>query len=534
MSFVINYYSLSLFLGGVVSLFAGLFVFLDDSKKRENIAWLLLNFSTAIWSFGYQLMSISNTKGLAVFSDETLHVGAILIPIFYFLFIISLTKVYQKYKDFFYTFSVAGLFFLVVSPLPAFVRDVFQKGPFNFAPDAGPLYIYFTAYFFGIVIFSLVILFMQIRRSEKSDAIRLRFVLLSSIAGFLGGGSVFFLTFNVPIYPFPIVLFSFYPLIIAYAMLKYSLFNVKIVATEFLTGTLWIILLFRTVLAQNIEDQIISGIVLILTMIFGVLLIKTVYREVKQREKIESLAKQLDSLVHLVSHEVKGALGKNRDAFAAILEGDLGEATEPMKKIVAVADDSTKHTVEMVMDILNSSNAKNGTLAMYKKPFDMKVATEEVVASLMSEAQKKGLALNIEIPGGVNYTIDGDREKIVQHVIRNLVDNSIRYTPSGSVTVILLGGIKDPKNLKAAKSVVLLSIKDTGVGITPEDMSHLFTEGGRGKESVKVNVHSTGYGLFFAKNIVDAHGGKVWAESQGAGKGSQFYVEFPANVGISA
>ena len=57
---------------------------------------------------------------------------------------------------------------------------------------------------------------------------------------------------------------------------------------------------------------------------------------------------------------------------------------------------------------------------------------------------------------------------------------------------------------------------------------HLFAEGGRGKDSIKVNVHSTGYGLYIAKQIVEAHKGRIWAESEGAGKGSTFYVEFPA------
>ena len=71
-------------------------------------------------------------------------------------------------------------------------------------------------------------------------------------------------------------------------------------------------------------------------------------------------------------------------------------------------------------------------------------------------------------------------------------------------------------------------MKDSGVGITPEDMSNLFTEGGHGKDSIKINVHSTGYGLFIAKEVVEASGGKIWAESQGAGKGSRFIVELPA------
>ncbi|MDE2218039.1 MAG: HAMP domain-containing histidine kinase [Patescibacteria group bacterium] len=72
---------------------------------------------------------------------------------------------------------------------------------------------------------------------------------------------------------------------------------------------------------------------------------------------------------------------------------------------------------------------------------------------------------------------------------------------------------------------MLFSVKDTGVGLSQEDKEKLFTEGGKGKNSQKVNVDSTGFGLFIAKNIVEAHGGKVWAESEGEGKGSEFWVE---------
>lgn len=91
-----------------------------------------------------------------------------------------------------------------------------------------------------------------------------------------------------------------------------------------------------------------------------------------------------------------------------------------------------------------------------------------------------------------------------------------------------------PKYLKKLRnsnifpnSKILLSVKDTGIGINEEDKKRLFTEGGRGKDSVKVNVDSTGYGLYTVKLIADAHNGRVWAESAGAGKGSQFYLELP-------
>ena len=72
---------------------------------------------------------------------------------------------------------------------------------------------------------------------------------------------------------------------------------------------------------------------------------------------------------------------------------------------------------------------------------------------------------------------------------------------------------------------ILFSVKDTGVGLSKEDKERLFTEGGKGKNSQKVNVDSTGFGLFIAKSIIEAHNGRIWAESEGEGKGSEFWVE---------
>ena len=73
----------------------------------------------------------------------------------------------------------------------------------------------------------------------------------------------------------------------------------------------------------------------------------------------------------------------------------------------------------------------------------------------------------------------------------------------------------------------MTTIQDTGVGINPIDRSRLFTEGGSGINSLKINVESTGFGLYIAKKIVDEHKGRVWVESEGEGKGSTFFVELP-------
>lgn len=223
-----------------------------------------------------------------------------------------------------------------------------------------------------------------------------------------------------------------------------------------------------------------------------------------------------ENLLHFISHEVKGYLTKSEAAFAAIVQGDYGDVSGELLKMAAAALEDVRKGVETVMGILEASNLKKGTVAFKKEKFDFKALVEKVITEQRPAAYEKRLGLDLSIEPG-EYLYAGDEAKMHEHVIRNLVDNSIKYTPSGTVKV----------ELSRKDNAIRFVVQDTGVGITPEDKVNLFTEGGHGKDSIKVNVHSTGYGLYIAKQIVEAHGGKISAESEGQGKGSKFIVELP-------
>jgi signal transduction histidine kinase len=132
--------------------------------------------------------------------------------------------------------------------------------------------------------------------------------------------------------------------------------------------------------------------------------------------------------------------------------------------------------------------------------------------------------MEIEIQAGKDntYNILGDVFWLKES-INNLIDNSIKYTKEGKIIV----------KLEEGNGKIKFSVKDTGIGITDEDKKNLFTEGGRGRDSVKTNVDSTGYGLFTVKLVIEAHKGKVWVESE-VGKGSTFFVELDAYQDTSA
>lgn len=237
----------------------------------------------------------------------------------------------------------------------------------------------------------------------------------------------------------------------------------------------------------------------------------------KENQELSTTTKDQEKLIHLVGHEVKSYLTKSAGALAAIAEGDLGSVSQPVQQMAGSALQETRKGVDTVMDLLHGSDAAKGTLAIDKKPFDAKASILAIAQALKPSAEAKGLTFNLFAGEGM-YTMNGDEAKLRDQVFRNLIDNAIRYTQAGSIRM----------DLMTNGSVIRFEIKDSGVGITPEDMQKLFTEGGHGANSTTVNPESTGFGLSIAKQIVEAHDGKIWAESAGPGTGSMFIVELPA------
>ena len=233
-------------------------------------------------------------------------------------------------------------------------------------------------------------------------------------------------------------------------------------------------------------------------------------------KKLADVNKQQEHLLHTISHEVKGYLTKDAAALASIVDGDLGDVPDAVKSAADTALSATRRGVDTVVNILDSANLKEGTIQLEKKRFDLRRALAEIAEDLRGEAEQRNLSFDISTPQG-NFWFEGDEAKLRRLVFRNLIDNAIRYTTEGGVNI----------SLTAESGTATFSIKDTGVGISSDDMERLFTEGGKGANSSAINPESTGYGLFIARQLVEAHGGKIWAESEGLGKGATFFVELP-------
>ncbi len=306
----------------------------------------------------------------------------------------------------------------------------------------------------------------------------------------------------------------------SYAIYRHHLFNLKVATTVFL-GFMVTVFTFVNVLYSTSASGVVINVTAFLIVLLGS--VKIVRDTLTLQELTEELGQtnaRQEGLIHFISHEVKGFLTKDAGVFASLSEGDFGELPEATKSFVGQALAESRLGADSVANILKASNLKKGTTSFKKEPFDLATLAIAAVEKVRAIADRKKLMLTFTAdPAGAPYTFTGDKDEIGDHVFRNLVDNAVNYTPSGSIAA----------SLKKENNKFIFAVKDSGVGITEEDKKRLFTEGGHGKDSIRVNVHSTGYGLYIAKNITEAHGGTIRAESEGEGKGSTFIVELPAN-----
>ena len=449
----------------------------------------------------------------------------------------------------------------------------------------GPLwqYIYFVELFYILWIARLT--FAAYRtiqgKSERTQLLSVGIGIIVFLTMFTAGNITLILSLDWSYEQYKLFGMPILAAFIAYSTIRFKTFNLKIITAQALVIAVSI-LVFSLLFVRTIQNvRVITVLTFILVCVLGYILIRNVRKEIQLREliqrqeqELEVVNKQQENLLHFISHEIKGYLTKSEAGFAAITEGDYGAISEQLKTMSQAALADVRKGVRTVMEILDSSNMKKGTVGYKMQTFDFRNAVKEIVAHLKRDADKKGLTMDIHISREGEYRVSGDEVKLRQHVIRNLVDNAIKYTPSvngGDAPADMSrrrgrGEESDLKTLSAVSAItdevekrpsppsttgytpkghievhlsdgpstklgvnkIRFSVKDNGVGITPLDMKNLFTEGGHGKDSIKINVHSTGYGLFIAKQVVDTHGGKIWAESEGEGKGARFVVELPA------
>jgi two-component system, OmpR family, phosphate regulon sensor histidine kinase PhoR len=169
--------------------------------------------------------------------------------------------------------------------------------------------------------------------------------------------------------------------------------------------------------------------------------------------------------------------------------------------------------VQMVEELLELSKIESGRVPLNLISVDPKEIIKSAIGRMKMQADRAKIQVEVELPNE-NLTIRADPQKIEQ-VLINLIHNAIKFTsPGGKITV----------RVEENEHQVIFSVKDTGVGIAPEDINRVFERFYKADRAR--STKGTGLGLSIARHLVEAHKGKIWAESE-LGKGSRFFFSLP-------
>jgi signal transduction histidine kinase len=317
---------------------------------------------------------------------------------------------------------------------------------------------------------------------------------------------------------------------LAYAIVKYQAMSIRVMAVQVLVSAIALLIGAQFFFVRSALNQTLTIITLFLVVIFGMMLIRSMKKEISRKEELQRISdslaianselRRLDTakseFISIASHQLRTPLTAIKGFVSLLLEGAYGRLEPSVSDTLNKVYLANNRLMNLVENLLNISRIEAGRIQYQFAPAHIEDILTELRDVFVLAAHAKGLKLGITLPKDPLPMLQIDSAKI-REAISNIIDNSIKYTEKGEVAV---------KAEKAGDRVVV-TVSDTGVGVDADDLPHLFKKFERGKDAAKVNVSSTGLGLYVGKSFIEAHGGTISVESAGRGEGTCFTISLP-------
>lgn len=529
-----NYQVILLFITAAINSALSLLV-LFGKRDRVNIIYSVFVLFASLWSVGLAFFILENDTQTAAQIANLYYMAAAGIPIFFLYFslvFLNKNRFIRWYTPILFLIPLI-VFAFVLSANPHFIlRSVFfvDWGKDVVLNKGG--YLGYSIYFIVVVCLayrSLLKTYFRVAGVEKKQ---LQLILWGTLVGFVFGAifNLFLPYFGNYRFIYLGPLFSFSMVVsIAYSISKYRLFELKVITTQISTFILWVFLFVKVLVSGSLEDQLVNLGLLVITIIAGIFLIKSVTQEVKRREELQDLTKKLETsneklqqldqaradFITIASHQLRTPPTTIKWYLSAVKNGDYGKIEGELKETLLKTEAVNNSLIALIDDLLNASRIERGKMEFIFSPTDILKLVRVTVDQLEPLAGIKALKLNFTPPQVVPPLVMADGEKVRQ-VINNFIDNAIKYTTSGEITV----------NISTTPKEVVVEVSDSGKGFSPEAGQVLFEKYVRGQSAA---IHSTGLGLglYVAKVVMEQHKGRIWAKSEGEGKGSTFGFALP-------
>ena len=244
-------------------------------------------------------------------------------------------------------------------------------------------------------------------------------------------------------------------------------------------------------------------------------LIDNLAGEIEERKKAE---KQLADFNAMVVHDLRSPLANIVSMAESVKEGLFGEVNNLQRNWLGKIENNCRGLIDQVSDFLDFSRIDAGKLELKRERLSIGSQIHENLAEYSIEAEKREIKLIARVDARLPVLWADSRR--VGQVLTNLMSNALKFTSSGGVIEV---------SAWQSEGDIVVSVRDSGFGMAADELGRMFQMYGQGASSDKSQRRSTGIGLVICKKIVEAHGGRIWVESE-LGKGSSFYFSLPARV----
>jgi signal transduction histidine kinase len=477
-------------------------------------SWVLLDY--IIWNWGY-----NSILTMVAWSLLGIMAGLISVSSFYFFYVFSFKKDLS--------FSSKSLLFALLLPILFFTPTVFNLTHFDLINCEATENFYFTNYYYALGGLAMVgILLLAIfgwKRAEKTFkkeialmATGLELFLFSFFS--LGFISSYFDNYSIEFYG--LVGIAIFMAFLAYLIVKFKTFNIKLIGTQALVWASAILIGSQFFFIQTNVNRVLTGITLIVFSFVGWMIVRSVKKEIRQKQEIEHLLKIKSEFIDIVSHQLRTPVSVIKGMASMLKEGDLDDAPKEQKdQFIAGIYEKSEKLADILNDILKAAelDMDNFTFAPGSvKPVNLVLLVKGIFTDLTSLAETKKLNYQIKISPEVSDLNLLTDESFLKHAFQNTIDNAIKYSREGGFVTV---------DISKEGNYFLCKIIDSGIGIPADQASRLFEKFFRAKNAVDAHAYGTGLGLFITRKIFEAHaGGKIWFESV-VDKGTTFYIKLP-------
>ncbi|HBB44437.1 MAG: Signal transduction histidine kinase [Parcubacteria group bacterium GW2011_GWA1_44_13] len=559
---LITFKSAALIIAGIFNLILGGVVLAKATKDLGNKAFFAISVGVFLWAISHSIFEILPTGSTFLLSvGHILYISAALIPVSFLLFATFWGSDDQNMKMSLYLPALSFIVIVTFVVLPNFIIKsvILDKGIKTILFGSG--YIIYALYIVGVFLFAFYKIVQKYRVATGMLKIQTMYVLFgTAVASLIGVITNLLLPMYGSFYLFWVgpTMTVIMVAVIGYAILKHQLFDIKLIIVEMAILLLNLFLFLNVFTSHEKTDLILNVSVSAFILAFSIVLIRGIYKDIRDRERIEGLVKDMEvaneklrmlegqktEFVSIASHQLRTPLTVIKGYASMILEGTFGHINDQARDAMEKLYKSSERIVALVEDLLTVSRIEQGRMMLNFERVNFKDFIQGVIGEMENEISESKIDMSFTAEEEKEFFVSIDEKKFKQ-VVKHILENAIKYTPEpGSVRVAVLDDSLTKK--------VRLTVSDTGIGMTQEqvtaiferfnlkaevgghatfDEKHLTQEEEQKKnddaEAKMMEKRTPGIGLYIVQEIVEAHHGTLRIESAGTDRGTTVVVELP-------